>query len=58
MALLLVGTLIPSLEHNGDRQEKTIKKRTVTSMKFVKLLPNRRQYAAFVDVEAWGKDAK
>ncbi len=43
-------------EYNGDRQEFPIKKRVVTSMKFTKLVINKpRKYAAFVEVEAWGK---
>ncbi|MBT3202213.1 MAG: hypothetical protein HN350_20115 [Phycisphaerales bacterium] len=46
-------------EYNGDRQEFKIKKRVVTSMKFTKLVINKeKKYAAFVEVEAWGKPAK
>jgi len=46
-------------EYNGDRQEFPIKKRVVTSMKFTKLVINKeKKYAAFVEVEAWGKSAK
>ena len=46
-------------EYNGKRQEFPIKKRMATSMKFTKLVPNKaRKYAAFVEVEAWGKPAK
>jgi hypothetical protein len=45
-------------EYNGKRQEFPIKKRVVTSLKIIKLVPNKpRKYAAFVEVEAWGKDA-
>jgi hypothetical protein len=43
-------------KYNGDRQEFPIKKRVVTSMKFTKLVINKaKKYAAFVEVEAWGK---
>jgi len=46
-------------EYNGKRQEFKIARRVVTSMKFCKLVPNKpRKYAAFVEVEAWGKPAK
>jgi len=46
-------------EYNGKRQEFPIKKRVVTSLKMMKLVPNKaRKYAAFVEVEAWGKPAK
>ena len=45
-------------EYNGKRQEFPIKKRVVTSMKITKLVPNKPgKYAAFVEVEAWGKPA-
>ncbi|MBC8378107.1 MAG: discoidin domain-containing protein [Planctomycetes bacterium] len=45
-------------EYNGKRQEFPTKKRVVTSMKFTKLVPNiPKKYAAFVEVEAWGKPA-
>ena len=44
---------------NGERQEFPIRKRTVTSLKFVKLVPDKPgKYAAFVEVEAWGRDAR
>jgi hypothetical protein len=45
-------------KYNGDRQEFKIKKRVVTSLKFTTLVPNiPKKYAAFVEVEAWGKIA-
>lgn len=45
-------------EYNGERQEFPIKERTVSSMKFVGLVPDKpRKYAAFVEVEAWGRDS-
>ncbi|MDP6544112.1 MAG: discoidin domain-containing protein [Phycisphaerae bacterium] len=46
-------------EYNGKRQEFPIKKRVVTSMKITKLVINKaKKYAAFVEVEAWGRPAK
>ncbi len=46
-------------EYNGKRQEFPIKKRVVTSLKIAKLVPNKAgRYAAFIEVEAWGKPAK
>jgi len=45
-------------KYNGKRQEFPIEKRVVTSMKFTTLVPNiAKKYAAFVEVEAWGKVA-
>lgn len=45
-------------EYNGKRQEFPIKERTVSSMKLVNLVPDKpRKYAAFVEVEAWGRDS-
>ena len=47
------------IAYNGERQEYPIKKRTTTSLKFVKLIPDKPgKYAAFVEVEAWGHEAK
>ena len=44
-------------EYNGKRQEFPITKRTVSSMRFVSLVPDKPgKYAAFVEVEAWGRD--
>ena len=45
-------------EYNGKRQEFPIAKRMVTCMKMTKLVINKaKKYAAFVEVEAWGKPA-
>jgi hypothetical protein len=45
-------------QYNGKRQEFPIKKRVVASMKLTKLVINiPKKYAAFVEVEAWGKPA-
>lgn len=47
------------IAYNGERQEFPIKKRTVTSLKFVNLVPDKPgKYAAFVEVEAWGRDVR
>ncbi|MDP6044494.1 MAG: hypothetical protein QGH94_01205 [Phycisphaerae bacterium] len=44
------------IKYNGKRQEFKIKKRTVTSMRFKTLVSETEGgYAAFVEVEAWGK---
>jgi len=46
-------------KYNGDRQEFKIAKRVVTSLKFTNLVSEKPgKYAAFVEVEAWGKPAK
>jgi len=45
-------------QFNGKRQEFPIAKRTVTSMKFTALVSDKPgKYAAFVEVEAWGRPA-
>ncbi|MDP6547050.1 MAG: hypothetical protein QGH60_24000 [Phycisphaerae bacterium] len=44
------------LKYNGNKQAFPIKKRTVTSVRFTALVPDKEgEYAAFVEVEAWGK---
>ena len=46
------------LEYDDQRQAFPIKKRTVTSMKFTSLVSDEEgNYAAFIEVEAWGKPA-
>lgn len=44
------------IKYNGKKQEFKIRKRTVTSMRFKKLVSeNEGGYAAFIEAEAWGK---
>jgi len=47
------------IAYNGERQELKFAKRRVDSLKFVKLVPDKPgKYAAFVEVEAWGRDVR
>ena len=46
-------------KYNAQRQEFPIEKRVVTSMRITSLVPDTEgSYAAFVEVEAWGKPAR
>ena len=44
-------------KYHGERQAFSIRKRTVKWMKFTKLIDVTKKYAAFNEVEAWGKVA-
>ncbi len=53
------GSETIDIAFNGERQEFKIAKRRVDSLKFVKLVSDKPgKYAAFVEVEAWGRDVR